>query len=112
MDIKRDVPIILNTVNYEDSYNGDFTTRRAVIYTLSFTAKTYLYGPAGTQKVIRTVQSDIYTNTNITQKAREERITITPNPAGADANDDFGFTTTIQNFSDGRVYNKTTDADD
>ena len=112
MDIKRDVPIILNTVNYEDSYNGDFTTRRAVIYTLSFTAKTYLYGPAGTQKVIRTVQSDVYTNTNITQKAREERITITPNPAGADANDDFGFTTTIQNFSDGRVYNKTTDADD
>ena len=112
MDIKRDVPIILNTVNYEDSYNGDFTTRRAVIYTLSFTAKTYLYGPAGTQKVIRTVQSDIYTNTNITQKAREERITITPNPAGADANDDFGFTTTIQNFSDGRVYVKTTDTDE
>jgi hypothetical protein len=58
------------------------------------------------------VQSDVYTNTNIAQKAREERITITPNPAGADANDDFGFTTTIQNFSDGRVYNKTTDTDE
>ena len=36
-------------------------TRRAVVYTLSFTAKTYLYGPAQTQKVIKTVQSDIYT---------------------------------------------------
>ena len=112
MNMSRDVPIVLNNVNYEDSYTGDFVTRRAVIYTLNFTAKTYLYGPAGTQKVIRTVQSDVYTNTNITQKAREERITITPNPSGADANDDFGFTTTIQNFSDGRVYNKTTDADD
>jgi aspartate-semialdehyde dehydrogenase len=112
MNMSRDVPIVLNNVNYEDSYTGDFVTRRAVIYTLNFTAKTYLYGPAGTQKVIRTVQSDVYTNTNITEKAREERITITPNPAGADANDDFGFTTTIQNFSDGRVYNKTTDADD
>jgi len=112
MNMSRDVPIVLNNVNYEDSYTGDFVTRRAVIYTLNFTAKTYLYGPAGTQKVIRTVQSDVYTNTNIAQKAREERITITPNPAGADANDDFGFTTTIQNFSDGRVYNKTTDADD
>jgi hypothetical protein len=112
MNMSRDVPIVLNNVNYEDSYSGDFVTRRAVIYTLNFTAKTYLYGPAGTQKVIRTVQSDVYTNTDIAEKAREERITITPNPSGADANDDFGFTTTIQNFSDGRVYNKTTDADE
>jgi len=112
MNMSRDVPIVLNNVNYEDSYSGDFVTRRAVIYTLNFTAKTYLYGPAGTQKVIRTVQSDVYTNTDIAEKAREERITITPNPAGADANDDFGFTTTIQNFTDGRVYNKTTDTDE
>ena len=112
MDIKRDVPIVLNTVNYEDSYTGDFTTRRAVIYTLAFTAKTYLYGPSTTQKVIRTSQSDIYSDVDITNKAREERVTVVPNPTSADANDDFGFTTTIQNFSDGRVYVKTTDTDE
>jgi hypothetical protein len=47
-----------------------------------------------------------------TNKAREERITVTPNPSNADADDDFGFTTTIQVFSDGRVYNKTTDSDE
>ena len=34
LNIKRDVPIILNDVNYEDSYTGDFSQRRAVIYTL------------------------------------------------------------------------------
>lgn len=112
MDIKRDVPIVLNTVNYEDSYTGDFTTRRAVIYTLTFTAKTYLYGPATTQKVIRTSQSDIYSDVDTANKAREERVTVVPNPTSADANDDFGFTTTIQNFSDGRVYVKTTDSDE
>ena len=33
LDIKRDVPIILNDVQYDDSYNGDYTSRRAVIYT-------------------------------------------------------------------------------
>ena len=27
LGIKRDVPIILNDVNYEDSYDGNFTTR-------------------------------------------------------------------------------------
>jgi aspartate-semialdehyde dehydrogenase len=112
MSVSRDVPIVLNTVNYEDSYTGDFTTRRAVIYTLAFTAKTYLFGPASTQKVIRTVQSDVYSNVDTTNKAREERITVTPNPSNADADDDFGFTTTIQVFSDGRVYNKTTDSDE
>jgi len=101
LDIKRDVPIILNSVNYDDSYSGDFTTRRAVIYTLQFTAKTYLFGPASTQKVIKTVQSDIYTDTDITNKAIEQRIVITPNPTRADADDDFGFTTTITDFDNG-----------
>jgi len=41
----RDIPITLNNISYEDSYEGEFATRRALIYTLKFTAKTYLYGP-------------------------------------------------------------------
>ena len=110
LDIKRDVPIILNDVNYEDSYSGDYTTRRAVIYTLNFTAKTYLFGPASTQKTIKEVQSDLYTDTP--ESTREERITITPNPTSADANDDFGFTTTITTFSDSKNYNPITDQDE
>ena len=64
LNIKRDVPIILNSVNYEDTYNGEFTQRRAVIYTLSFTAKTYLYGPMTNQKVIKEVQADLGTDTD------------------------------------------------
>jgi len=111
LSIKRDVPIILNSVNYEDSYNGDFTTRRAVIYTLEFVAKTYLFGPATTQNIIRTVQSDTYTDTDTTNKARESRITITPSPTSADPDDDFGFTTSIQNFTDGKTFD-TTDGND
>ena len=45
LDIVRDVPIVLNSINYEDDYEGDFANRRSIIYTLSFTAKYYLYGP-------------------------------------------------------------------
>ena len=112
LQIKRDVPIILNNINYEDSYSGDFTTRRAVIYTLSFTAKTYLFGPASTQKVIKETQADTYTDTDTTNKAREMRIVITPNPTTADADDDFGFTTTITNHNDGKKYSTTTDSDE
>lgn len=42
---KRDIPITLNNISMEDNYDGDFNTRRYLIYTLSFTAKTYLFGP-------------------------------------------------------------------
>ena len=110
LDIKRDVPIILNSVNYEDTYNGEFTQRRAVIYTLGFTAKTYLYGPMSNQKVIKEVKDDLATD--MPDASREERIIITPNPASANADDDFGFTTQILNFSDGKSFNPTTGNDE
>jgi len=112
LNIKRDIPIVLNSVNYEDTYSGDFSQRRAVIYTLGFTAKTYLFGPASTQKVIKETQADTYTDTDTTNKAREMRIVITPDPTTADADDDFGFTTTITNFEDGKKYNTSTDSDE
>ena len=111
LNIKRDVPIILKNINFEDSYDGNFTTRRAVVYSLSFTAKTYLYGPAQTQKVIKKSQSDMYTNVSTSPKAREERIIVIPNPESADADYDFGFSTTITNFSDGKSYNIERDED-
>ena len=109
MGIKRDVPIILNNISYEDSYSGDFESRRAVIYTLNFTAKTYLYVPASTQKVIRETQADLHTK--LPASTREERIIVVPNPTSADADDDFGFTTTISFFADSKNYDKTTDED-
>ena len=51
---KRDIPIILNNISMEDDYDGDYSTRRALIYTLNFTAKIYLFGPvsSGTSKDI------------------------------------------------------------
>ena len=110
MGIKRDVPIILNGVNYEDTYDGSYTQRRAVNYTLSFTAKTYLYGPIYSQRVIKETQADLYSDTPVS--SREERVVVVPNPTSADANDDFGFTTTITTFNDAKNYNPTTDTDE
>ena len=111
MNLIRDVPIILNSVNYEDSYNGEFTQRRAVIYTLNFTAKTYIYGPMSNQGVIKTVQADLGADTD-PKLSRDERIIVVPNPTTADADDDFGFTTTISSFTDGKRYNPVSDTDE
>ena len=110
MQLVRDIPIILNSVNYEDTYNGEFTQRRAVIYTLQFTAKTYLYGPMSNQKVIKEVQADLGASTD-SPLVRDERIITVPNPTTADADDDFGFTTTLSFFSDGKRYNPSSDSD-
>jgi hypothetical protein len=43
---KKDIPVVLNSISMSDDYEGNYTTRRALIYTLRFTAKTYLFGPA------------------------------------------------------------------
>lgn len=42
---KRDIPINLESVSFQDNYDGDYTSRRVLIYTLKFVAKTYLFGP-------------------------------------------------------------------
>ena len=111
MGIKRDVPIVLNSIGYEDNYQGDFETRRALIYTLDFTAKFYLYGPVTSQAVIKTVQVDQYTDLQDTAPKREQRYTVTPKPATADADDDFGFNETSSFFQDSKTYDPVTGTD-
>lgn len=53
MDEKKDLPIILNSINYEDDYEDDMMRRRAIVYTLDFTLKTYMYGPVTDAQIIR-----------------------------------------------------------
>jgi hypothetical protein len=112
MGIKRDVPVILNSIAYEDDYQGDFASRRAIIYTLSFTAKFYLYGPVTSSKVIKTVQVDQYTDMPDQSPKREQRYSVTPNPTTADADDDFGFSETISFFQDAKDFNPETGSDE
>lgn len=59
MGITMDVPTILNGISSEDSYEGDFTTRRALIHTLDFTVKGYYFGPVKTTGIIKRSQVDL-----------------------------------------------------
>ncbi len=111
MGVKRDVPIVLGGVTYEDTYEGDFTSRTTIIYTLSFTAKFYLYGPVTSSKVIKTVQADQYTDMPDKSPKRSQRYTVTPNPTTADADDDFGFNETSSFFEDALEYDSATGKD-
>ena len=118
---KRDIPMILNNISQQDDYEGDFSTRRALIYTLSFTAKTFMFGhiaktPEG---LIRKVQVDYYASTDTKTAKREQRYTVVPkakkdyNDDGVidkqdepfiEPGDDFGFTETRTFFGESKDF--------
>lgn len=120
---KRDIPIVLDSVSFQDDYEGTFDTRRALIHTLTFTAKTYLFGAIADSSdgLIRKVQVDLYTSTDRTTAKREMRYTVTPT-AKVDKNNDgvidaadtpllvpgdnFGFDEEWEMFTDGKTYSE------
>jgi len=75
---KKDIPIVLDGVTFTDDYEGDYTTRRSLVYTLRFTAKTYLFGPVPTSSsgVIKRVTLDYMSG--VDTKKREVRYSVTP----------------------------------
>ena len=89
MVIKRDVPIVLNSVSYEDSYDSAYTNRRSSVnYTLNFTAKTYLYKVQLQHKELLKRQYPAFLHRHSSTR-RESRIIVVPNPTTADADDAF-----------------------
>ena len=111
MDTKRDIPFVLESVNYDDSYTGTLTSLRRITYSLSFTAKIYLYGPISTTAIIKKVSADLYTNTADKAPSRSERVTVQPNPTSADKDDTYTYTTTLEFFDDGKNYDEATGDD-
>ena len=69
MNVKQDIPVILNSVSVSDEYDGDFQTRRFVTHTLTFTLKTSLFGAVAGQNIISQVEANIGTK-EITQPNR------------------------------------------
>ena len=103
MGIKRDVPIVLGSVSYEDNYQGNFEEEGQSFILLPL-LQSFIYTPVTSDKVIKTVQVDQYADSQINAPSREQRYTVTPNPASADADDDFGFNETTSFFQDAKNF--------
>ena len=56
MGIKADVPIILNSADVADEYEGELATARTITWTLSFILKGYIYPDIKTGTVIKSVE--------------------------------------------------------
>ena len=138
MNITMDVPCIITNVSTEDTYEGDFENRRALIYNIDFTMKGYIYGPIRRQGVIKRVQVDFgivasNTSNRITladtaNTPRSSRIVVVPgllangspttNAAASipysniNATDDYGFCVNTFFYTDGLKYNPRTGNDE
>lgn len=116
----KDIPVILNRINFRDTYEEDFNQRRLINYTLTFTAKTYIFNqiPEDSRGLIKKVQVD-YATDAIKNAKREMRYTVTPkaledyNDDGVinsidndliEYGDDFGFNSNLEEFGDFQTY--------
>lgn len=89
LGIKHDLPIILNSVTFQDDFEGDLTNRRTIIWTYTFTLKLYYYGPIERQSIIRTAMASVFNDPELDQ--RIDKYTITTDPADALPSDEFDF---------------------
>ena len=122
MKEKRDIPIILENVTMDDQYEGNFTTRRVLLYTMRFSAKTYLFGP------VTTATKDIIKKASVRylaggSKSTERDVTYSVTPRATkdytgdvltNLSEDIDAVTTTINVVDGTKLTKSTyiDIDD
>lgn len=100
MNVSEDIPFILDSVSYEDDYEGDLETRRAIIWTLSFTAKMNFYGPITRSGIIKKVnisveRDDTTVTTTSTDGKPMVQYNAMVNPLDASINDNY---TIVENF--------------
>jgi hypothetical protein len=90
---KRDIPITLENVQMQDNYEGNYDTRRSLIYTLNFTAKTYLFNKISdsTDGLIKKVQIDTFTGSSPINNSRQLRYIVTPKALKDYDNDSSGY---------------------
>ncbi len=66
MDITRDIPVNLDSVDFEDRFRGDLTERRNVFWTLNFTMYGYFYGPIINKPIIKVANTNFYVGNTAT----------------------------------------------
>lgn len=95
LDIKNDLPILLENITYEDNYEGDFALRRSIIWTLNFVMKLNFYGPINKQGIIRKVIATTFNKPDLTDQ--NQKYTVSVDPTTAVPGDDIDY---LENFEE------------
>jgi hypothetical protein len=77
---KRDIPVVFDGITMSDDYEGNYQTRRSLIYTLRFTAKSYLFGPISdpTKDIIKKVTVGYVTGDRTDTPTRDVTYSVQP----------------------------------
>lgn len=70
-DMKMDVPIVFNSITYDDSHEGDPESTRSIIWTLNFTMKGWMFGPISNVSIIKSSTANVYDNTFATNPLKQ-----------------------------------------
>lgn len=62
LGITRDIKITLDSVDYQDEYEGAYESRQSIIWTLTFTMRLNFYGYVANQKIIKESIAKLYTD--------------------------------------------------
>jgi hypothetical protein len=96
LGIKNDLPIVLEDIQYQDDYEGDFEQRRAIIWTLNFTLKLNFYGPINRQGIIRNVNVNTFSDSELSNQISSYNVTV--DPANATQGNVINFVETFEEF--------------
>lgn len=123
MDQYYDIPTVLQGMTIEDTYEADFQTRRAIIYSFNFVVKGYIFGPVSNKGVIKRTVVDFNVAEGDTlvdvSKGPNKRLTLTPGvlangspttnstasvaATSITANSTYGFAFDSEDFFDGKL---------
>ena len=96
LEIKNNLPVLLESINFEDSYEGNFEDRREIVWTLMFTIKLNFYGPIDKSGVIKKVIASTFNNAALSNV--QNTITTQVSPPDANINSYTGFTQSFTDF--------------
>lgn len=91
LGIKGDSPIVLQSVVMNDDYEGDFETRRAIVYTLDFETRVRFYTGVADRGVITSASADLNVDIPVDTYGFIEEVTAEGDPTvrtGVDTTDD------------------------
>lgn len=100
-NIKEDVPITIQGVNFQDDFEGPLEQRRTIIYSMDFTMNINFYGPIRESALINKSISNVeFEGDSAGERTIVHKTVVTPNPADASPDETFGFAvSTLEDFS-------------
>ena len=107
LGIKRDLQIILDSVNYNDEYEGGFDKRLTIIWDFNFTVKLNFYGYVDNATLIKETIQNLYIDNTLavgTVPVNAEvgtKITTTISPADALPTDAYNYITDFDTIYQG-----------